>query len=541
MAEEIAPPVAVPPASAADGRLPESTSRGRLVIVLITVVLLSEIIPFTYSLAMVLTPLVGRSFPAAGAQVSWMVTIIGIVGGATIVLVTKAADLWGKKRVMLISAVIFWIGTIICATTSVWALFLVGRGLEGIAIAMSALCYSLLRDVMPRSWVPVTIGFIGTGIGISGVGAPLIGGVLADTWSWRAVFWFMAIYMAVAIALFVAIVPESTVRKRQKLDVPGVIMVGLGVTGVLLYLSEGPAWGWAKPASLVYLIAGVVLLALFLWWQTKTSAPTIDLKLARQPKVAGLLLFSFIFTGTYTAFTYMPSFMYLSWSRKLLVDATYAQAIAAAPKGTPASVLDKLITFRGDIGFGAGFDLFQFAFHILLVGGIIGMILGPVSAAWARRAGGRVPAIVGMAALIVAGAGLIAWHSWVPGLIFFVAASVGMGMYYGTAPNMLVDVVPREEQTIIAGAVAGVGSIGSSFMTAILTAILASFPFEIVAMEPKGAGGTMVPVVTKVPDIYTSTGFMWGYVAGLIGAVLCLIIALRLRAGREPAQGGLLE
>ena len=536
MAEETAPPVAAPPGPADDGRLPESTSRARLITVLVTVVLLAEIIPFTYSLAMVITPLVGKSFPAAGAQISWMVTIIGIVGGATIVLITKAADLWGKKRMMLISAVVFWIGTLLCATTSVWALFLVGRGLEGIAIAMSALCYSLIRDIMPRSWVPITIGFMGTGIGISGVAAPLIGGWLTDTWDWRAIFWFMVVYMAVAIALFIPLVPESGIRKRQRLDIPGVIGVGLGVTGVLLYLSEGSSWGWAAPKSLVCLIVGVIMLAAFLWWQTKTSAPTVSLRLFRQPKVAGLLLISFVFTGTYTVFTYLPAFMYMI-SDKMIKGEILAQAVAKAPKGTTMALLEKLITFHGDLSYGAGFDLFGFAWHILLVGGIAGMILGPVAAAWSRKVGGRIPMLVGMVFMVIAGVGMVLWHDWLAGAIFFVAASVGMGMYYGTSPNMLIDVVPPEEQAISAGAVAGIGSIGTSFITAILTSVLVLSPFTLTAMEPKG--GTMVPVTSVVPQVYTYSGYTWAYVVGLIGAVLCVLIVLSLKAGREPAQGGI--
>src|SRR5579859_5431216 len=129
MTEETATPLEAVAGVPDDDRLSES-NRGRLIAALISVALLSEIIPFTYSLAMVITPLVGSSFPAAGAQVSWMLTILGVVSGGTIALVTKMADLWGKKRLILISAVIFWAGTLICAITGNWPLFLVGRGME---------------------------------------------------------------------------------------------------------------------------------------------------------------------------------------------------------------------------------------------------------------------------------------------------------------------------------------------------------------------------------------------------------------------------
>jgi MFS family permease len=521
MAEETAPPVAAPPSPADDGRL----------------VLLSEIIPFTYSLAIVITPLVGRSFPVAGNSISWMITILGVVGGATIALITKMADLWGKKRVMLIAGAVFWIGTLICAFTSVWWLFLVGRGLEATAIGMSALCYSLVRDIMPRSWVPITIGFIGTGIGVSGVAAPLIGGVLTDHYSWRAVFWFMVIYMAVALPLFAVLVPESRVRARQRLDILGVVLVGVGLSGVLVYLSEGQSWGWGSPGAYGYLIGGVAALALFAWWETRTENPVIELKLLRSAKLSTLLAISFFFTAVYTGLAYIPSFMFLVGKQQV-----EGGVFAAAQQQShlPLSTLEKFISFRGNINYAAGFDLFQFAWHVLLWGALAGMIFGPVGAALARRVGARIPLIVGMALLLIANAALIPLHqSWLQYSVFFIVGSIAAGLYYGTVPNMLVDVVPPAQQAISAGFLAGIGSIGSAFLTAILTSVLVRFPFQIAALEPSGTG--FKTVVTNVPQVYTSTGYGYAFLVGVVGAAVALILAVILRAGRAPAQGGAVE
>jgi MFS family permease len=524
-----------PPLRAADeGRL-DLSSRGRLVAVLTIIVLLSEIIPFVYALAGVITPLVGRSFPIAGNSITWMITIIGVVGGATIALISKMADLWGKKRLMLAASLVFLAGTVICALTSAWWLFLVGRGLEAVAIGMSALCYSLVRDIMPRSWVPISIGVIGTGIGVSAVAAPLIGGLLTDHYSWRAVFWFMAIFMVVVVPLFALFVPESRVRQRQRLDIVGALLIGGALGAILVYLSEGQSWGWTSPGCYAYLIGGLLALGVFLLWERASAAPVIDLRLVRSAQLSMLLAIAFFFTAVNTVIGFIPSFMFLIGDRQLkqtiLTDAVHTTHL-------PLSVLSQFIKFRGDISYAPGFSLFQLAWHVLLWGSLAGMIFGPVGAWWARRIGGRIPLIVGMAALAIAALGLAKWHGdWLPVSLFGVLAGAGFGLYYGTVPNMLVDTVPRDQQAISAGLMAAFGSVGSSFAIATMTAVLVRYPFEVVANAPGGK-----TLVNTVPQVYTKTGYGYAYLfVALAGSVIAIILALALRAGRTPLRGGALE
>lgn len=529
MAEET---LAVQSSPAEEGRLGEA-SRARLVLALISVVLMSETIAFAYAFAIVLTPLVGRSFPASGNSVSWMLTIVGVVGGATIALLTKAGDLWGKKRVMLLSGAVFAVGTLICAVTASWPLFLVGRGLEGAAVGLSALAYGLVRDVMPRRWIPVTIGFLGSGLGVAVVGGPLVGGLLTEHYSWRSLFWFMVGYMVVALALFAVAVPESRVRAKQRLDILGVLLIGAGLTGVLLYLSEGSSWGWSSPGNLGYLVGGLVLLAAFGWWETRISYPAIELRLLRSRNLAQLLGLTFFFTAAYTGPAYAAAYMFQIGKRQV-EDGILAAA--AAQTHTPLSVLAKVITFRGDISYAPGFDLFQYAFHVLVWGSVATVIFGPVAGAWSRRVGARRPLLAGMVLVLIGLAGLIIWHgSWLQFAIFFVLVNIAAGLFYGTAPNMLLDVVPAEQQGISAGIYTGIGPIASAFMSAIMTSILVRFSFQTVAKTPKGT------VVTNIPQIYTSTGYGWVFVACAVAAVIALVFTVIIKAGREPARGGAAE
>ncbi len=80
----------------------------------------------------------------------------------------------------LIVGVLFLIGTLVCAVTSNWAVFLVGRALQAVCLGIPAAGYGIVRDLLPRRWIPVAIGLLATGLGASAVAAPLIGGLLTD-------------------------------------------------------------------------------------------------------------------------------------------------------------------------------------------------------------------------------------------------------------------------------------------------------------------------------------------------------------------------
>lgn len=84
-------------------------------------------------------------------------------------LAGKAADRYGKKRIILVMGAIFLLGSIVCATTDVFALLLIGRLLQGSLVGIVNISYALVRDVIPRSYVPVALGSVVTGIGMGAV------------------------------------------------------------------------------------------------------------------------------------------------------------------------------------------------------------------------------------------------------------------------------------------------------------------------------------------------------------------------------------
>lgn len=517
------------------GRL-NHASNTRIWTILIVLVVFSEVIPVQYAMVGLIIPKIGLAFPSAGANSTWALTIVGVVGAATLPLCGKASDLWGKKRLLLILAVLLFIGTLLCAVTSNWALFLVGRGLMATSFCMSAIAYGVVRDLIPRRLIPVVMGVIATGFGASAIVAPLVGGALTDHYSWRSIFWFLLIYVAVTTPLLAIVIPESPYRVRQRLDWLGTLLIGFGLAGVLVYVSEGSSWGWGSTDQLIYLVGGLVLLALFVVWENSTKNPLMELSLLREPSVAIVMAISVFATMALALPQLLIPYMFETPTPNTLRGQVLAGVAAQAHR--PVSQIKLAATFRGDVNYAAGFSVFQVATHVTLVLSVIAMIVGPIGGLLARRYGARLPLIISGAAMLIAFELWTPWHgSWADQALIGAFWGIGTACFYAGGPNVLIDAIPAARQGISAAMYAAFGSFGSALAVALPTAILAAHPYQLVLQE-----SATKQVVSDIPQVYTNNGFTESYLlVGVTCALIILILALVLRSGRTPARGGIVE
>ena len=507
--------------------------RSRVFAVLVAIVLLTEVAPLQAGLITFIVPKIAATFPQVGSSVSWAVSIVGVVGGATTVLLGKLGDLWGKKRVLLVSGVIFVVGVVLSAAASTWALFLVGRGLQATSFGMAALSFGLVRDTLPRSWIPLSIGLIGTGVGVAGIIAPLVGGALADHFGWRSIFWFLAIYMAVVTVIFAGVAPETRIRVRERLDLVAAVLIAAGVTGVLLYLSQGAIWGWTAGSSLTCLIGGVAVLGLFCIWETRVAEPMMNLRLLRSPQVALVILIGFFVTGAISVYGYVLAYMFETDGDKVK-GAVLANAAQRAH--APVDAISRVITFRGDLGYAHGYSILELGVRVTIWSALLGMLTGPVAGAWARRVGSRLPLLVGAVGITIGSVLLVPWHTTWPEqlLIGLMSSGIGYGLFHAANPNLIIDAVPPEQQGVMAGMNAVVSALGSSTAIAATGSVLASHPFQTVAALPTGGH-----IVTDIPQVYTAQGFTAAYLYLMVPCgVIALVLTVLMRAGRTPARGG---
>lgn len=524
------------PASGDDvtGRL-EGASKARVFSVLAVIVLFSEVVPLQYSMVSTAVQKVGQDFPTAGDNVSWMIIILGLVGGATTPILGKLADLVGKKLVLFASSIAFLAGSLICALTESWAIFLVGRGLQATAFAMAAIAAGLIRDLMPRKYVPLSIGVIATGFGVSALASPFLTGWLTDHWSWRAIFWFLTIYILVLIPIFWIVVPETKLKVKQNLDWLGSILVGAGAALALVYLSNGQQWGWGEFTAYIYLIGGVALLVAFYWWELRAPEPIMDPKLLRTPRVSIVLaigLFSNMIIGVQAY-----AVAYMAQIDKEVVDNGVVQGFAAQA-GVSADTLRQALVFEGDLGYALGFSLMALAVHITAWQAIPGMFTGPAAGEWGKRRGLREPYLWAMILMTATMVMYALWHgSWVQLLLISIVFGIAFGMYYGAANNLIVEAVPQEQQGIGASMLGLTQSFGSAVGTAILTAIVSAHPYQVVAPSPTGGP----PTTVEITQVYTDEGWTLVFWAMAAAGLVSVVLAFVMRAGRTPATGGTLH
>ncbi|TDU02455.1 MFS transporter [Streptomyces sp. 846.5] len=538
MTQAQVPDTASPDPEPAAARL-EGASRLRIFAVIGVVVLFAEIAALQYTMVASAARDIAPTFPGVGANISWMVIIFGLVGGATTPIFGKMSDLWGKRRMMLISGASFAVGTLICALTSSWALFLVGRALEAVAISAPTVAYGLFRDILPRRYIPASIGVIATGLGMSALVAPLLGGWLLDNYSWRSLFWFLLIFVAVVVPLLVLVVPETPLRTDQRLDLGGAVLLAVGVGLVLLYLSNGATWGWGRPTAWGWLAGGVALLLAFVAVEKRSAQPIMDLKLLFSPKVSMVLLAALLGSMVVGIQGYSIPYMLQTPHKAQLTQEITAQVVAASHgQLTPALVPLVHISFNGLMAYGLGATLLGYGLHSAVFSGGTGMLAGGGAGEWARKVGPRYPLILAMATftlscLLYAFFSHSAWQYAVIAVVF----GLGFGSFYAAAPNLIVEAVPARQQGISAGMLGVVNSLATSVGTAVLTAFLAANPAKFKVTIP-GVPASLTGGFNTIPQLYTDNGYRDGLLFAAGAGVVGLVVAVLMRHGRRPATGG---
>jgi MFS family permease len=527
------PTAASPPTDPDTGRL-DGASRARIFTVIAVIVLFAEVAPLQYTMVSPAARIIGPNFPGVGSNVSWMTIIFGLVGGATTPVLGKLSDIYGKRNMLLAVGVAFLVGTVLCATTTSWTVFLIGRGFQAVAIAAATIAYGLIRDLIPRRFVPLAIGLVSTGLGVSGVGGIMLSGLLTDHYSYKSLFWFLTIYTGVTMPLLLLVVPETKFRAKQKLDLLGAALLAGGVALALVYLSNGATWGWSPLSSLGYLLGGIALLIVFVLVEQRVKQPIIDMKLLFSPNVSNVLFLAFFAAIVVGVQAYALPYMGLTPTKQQLIDITVAKFHGMMPASS--------VHVIGDVGYALGFTLLAFAFHVQLWGSSLSMVSGATAGELSGRRGARMPLLVAMICFAVSSWIYSGLHTgWVTLALIGLIFGVGFGGYYATTPNLLVEASPPAQQGITAGMLGVSNSIGTAVGTGIAAAFQNAHPLKIQVGNIVSLAGTADPktgLVTRA-ESFTDSAYTGMFIACAISATIAVVVTWFMKAGRTPSTGGL--
>ncbi|MFD1813940.1 MFS transporter [Rhodococcus gannanensis] len=381
---------------------------------------------------------------------SWLVTITLLTAAVATPIVSRLADMFGKRRMMLVSLGTMVAGSLLAALGGTFVLVLAGRGLQGLASALVPVGIGVLRDELPKSKVAGATAMMSATLGIgSALGLPL-SGLVFEHLGWEAIFWLSA---AAGVALFLAVlavVPESPVRTPGRFDFGGALLLSTALGSLLLGISKGGTWGWASERTLIALAVSAVAFVIWFPFELRVNQPMVDLRTsARRPVL--LTNISALLVGISMYANMMSTTQQLEMS----VGTGYGHGLTVLTAGlcmVPAGLM--MVVFAPIAGRLIGVIG---AKHTLLIGTAV------MAVAYCTRI-----FLTGSIVLIVLGA-------------MFVTA--GTAIAYATMPMLIMGSVPITETASANGLNALLRSVGTSVSSAIISAVLTTVTMDVAGVE----------------------------------------------------------
>jgi len=228
-------------------------------------------------------PAIARHFDVPATDLQWVVSGYMLSIGALMVTAGRLADIYGRRKVIVIGLAVFGIVSAICgaAPDEIW--LIVARVVHGIGAALIfpvsiAVVSSTFTGARQARAIGIVLGFasIGTALG------PFVGGTFSEYLNWRGVFFINIPFCVAAIVLMLRYVKETRDEAAERhIDIPGMLTITGGLVCISLAFDRGEAWGWTSIHTIGTLVGGVVLLVAFVAIEARTRSPLIDLSLFR--------------------------------------------------------------------------------------------------------------------------------------------------------------------------------------------------------------------------------------------------------------------
>jgi EmrB/QacA subfamily drug resistance transporter len=403
-------------------------------------------------------------------DVLWVINAYTLVLAVLLITAGRLGDLLGQRLMFVTGVVIFTVASTACGLAPGPGWLIGFRVVQGIgAGVLMPQTLAILTKVFPSERRGAALGVWGAVAGVATVAGPTLGGLLVTAFDWRYIFFINLPIGVVVIVLAILLIPEVTERRRQRIDIAGVLLASAALLAICYGLVEGQRYNWGTITSFVTIPlvigGGVMLLPVFLLVQAARQD--------REPLVPFALYRN-------------RNFSLMNW------------VICTVAVGMLGIFLPLTIYLQSVLGFSA-----LKAGLALAPAPVIAMFVAPVAGRLADRIGGKFILMTGLTAF-GAGIGWIALiastsSAWYDFLAPLIVAGFGMGC---TFPPMTT-VALRDVQTQLAGAASGMVNttrqVGAVIGTAAVGALLQNRLFSsLTAQAQARAAGLPPPVRDKL-------------------------------------------
>ncbi|GEL21496.1 MFS transporter [Pseudonocardia sulfidoxydans NBRC 16205] len=377
---------------------------------------------------------------ASSADTAWVITATLLAAAVATPTVGRLGDMFGKRRMLLISLVVLVAGSVVTALADSLTPAIIGRTLQGLSAAVIPLGISIMRDELPSERLGSAVAMMSASLGIGGaLGLPLAA-LIAEEASWHVLFWVSAGLGVIALGLVLMLVPESPLRAGGRFDLVGALGLSVALMALLLAISKGGDWGWASGATLGLFAGAVVVFVAWAFWELRRPSPLVDLR---------------------------------TFARKQVLLTNVASAVFGFAMFAMSLVLPQLMQLPPQTGFGLGLSMLDVGL-IMAPSGLVMIATAPLSAKLSRTYGPRTTLMV--AALIVAVGYVLTillmahvWHF----IVVSIVIGAGIGIGYGAMPALIMGAVDVSETASANSVNTLMRSIGTSVASAVAGVILA--------------------------------------------------------------------
>ncbi|WP_245839111.1 MFS transporter [Nocardia donostiensis] len=411
--------------------------------------------------------ILGIGYPSA----SWLVTVTLLTAAVATPILSRLADMFGKRRMMLVSLGTIVAGSVIAAVGGNFLAVLVGRGLQGLASALVPIGIAMLRDELPKARVASATAMMSATLGIgSALGLPLPG-VLYEHFGWESIFWLSAIAAALLFVAVLAVVPESAIRVSGRFDIGGAVLLSVALVALLLVISQGGSWGWTSSSTLTAVAVAVFAFAAWFPFELRVDLPMVDLRTsARRPVL-------------------------LTNLAALLVGISmYANLLATTQQ----------LSMTTETGYGFGLSVLASGL-CMVPAGLMMVVFAPISARMIERIGAKYTLLIGTGLLVVAYTARLFLTGSVPLIVMgAMFVMIGTAIAYSAMPMLIMGSVPITETASANGLNTLLRSVGTSISSGLISALLTAVTMDVAGQELPSLGAfRLVFVMAAVAALAT--------------------------------------
>ena len=236
----------------------------------------------------VAVPSIQTFFDSSIAGIQWVINAQLLTLAALLLVGGSLGDRFGRKKIFILGMTIFGGGAILSGLAGSIGLLITFQAVQGIGAAlMIPQSLAIINACFAEKERGKVIGlWAGLSGGIAALG-PWVGGWLVESFSWRAVFFMVVPFIALALFITAMAVPENRNQAARKLDWQGTMLIFIGLLGIAYGLITGPVAGWDNLFVLIGLIGGPIVFALFIITELRQKEPLVPLHIFKNPLVAG--------------------------------------------------------------------------------------------------------------------------------------------------------------------------------------------------------------------------------------------------------------